>query len=43
MTYDIRFYAQAPRDGTLMEIIVNVEAQNKYNPGYPLIKRGVYT
>ena len=42
MTYDIRFYAQAPRDGTLMEIIVNVEAQNKYNPGYPLIKRGVY-
>ena len=25
-----------------MEIIVNVEAQNKYNPGYPLIKRGVY-
>ena len=42
MTYDIRFYAQAPRDGALMEIIVNVEAQNKYNPGYPLIKRGVY-
>ena len=42
VTYDIRFYAQAPRDGTLMEIIVNVEAQNKYNPGYPLIKRGVY-
>ena len=42
VTYDIRFYAQAPRDGTLMEIIVNVEAQNKYNPGYPLIKRGIY-
>ena len=42
VTYDIRFYAQAPRDGALMEIIVNVEAQNKYNPGYPLIKRGVY-
>ena len=37
-----RFYAQAPRDRTLMEIIVNVEAQNKYNPGYPLIKRGIY-
>ena len=26
----------------MMEIIVNVEAQNKYNPGYPLIKRGIY-
>ena len=25
-----------------MRIIVNVEAQNRYNPGYPLIKRGIY-
>ena len=23
-------------------MIINIEAQNKYNPGYPLIKRGIY-
>ena len=42
VNYDIRFHALAPRDGALMRIIVNVEAQNRYNPGYPLIKRGIY-
>ena len=42
VSYDIRFQALAPRDGSLMRIIVNVEAQNRYNPGYPLIKRGIY-
>ena len=42
VTYDIRFLALAPRDGTLMRIIVNVEAQSRYDPGYPLVKRGIY-
>ncbi len=42
VNYDIRFHALAPQDGALMRIIVNVEAQNRYNPGYPLIKRGIY-
>lgn len=45
--YDVRFDAVAPRakaDGQEERIclIVNVEAQNKFNPGYPLVKRAVY-
>jgi len=39
--YDIRYRAVAPKQDTVMELIINVEAQNKYNPGYPLIKRAV--
>ena len=42
INYDIRFFALAPQDGSQVRIIVNVEAQNKYNPGYPLVKRGLY-
>lgn len=40
--YDIRFKALAPKEDELIEIIINVEAQNKSNPGYPLLKRAVY-
>ena len=40
--YDIRFTALAPSTNELIELIINIEAQNKYNPGYPLVKRGVY-
>ena len=42
VTYDIRFIATAPADGGKIELIINIEAQNKYNPGYPLLKRGIY-
>ena len=42
VTYDIRFYAIAPRNGELLRLIVNVEAQNDFYPGYPIIKRGLY-
>lgn len=42
VTYDIRFWALAPRSGELIRLIINIEAQNDYYPGYPLIKRGVY-
>lgn len=42
VTYDIRFTATAPSDGTEIELIINIEAQNKYNPGYPLLKRAEY-
>lgn len=34
--------AKAPRDGEEIELIINVEAQNKYNPGYPLEMRAFY-
>lgn len=42
ITYDIRFLASAPASDGMIQMIVNVEAQNKFNPGYPLIKRGIY-
>lgn len=40
--YDIRFDALAPVSGELIGLIINLEAQNKYDPGYPLTKRGIY-
>ncbi len=42
VTYDIRFLAIAPVSGELIRLMVNVEAQNDFYPGYPLIKRGIY-
>jgi len=38
--YDIRYRAVVPKDDDLIELIVNVEAQNQYHVGYPLVKRG---
>lgn len=40
--YDIRFYAKAPGEDGLISLIINVEAQNRYDPGYPLLKRALY-
>lgn len=46
--YDVRFDAIAPTavDNTdqrdRIRLIINVEAQTAFNPGYPLIKRAVY-
>ena len=44
--YDIRFDAVAPAaDGAAQEVIrliLNVEAQTAFNPGYPLTKRAIY-
>ena len=42
VTYDIRFLATAPVSGELIRLILNVEAQDDFYPGYPLIKRGIY-
>lgn len=42
ITYDICFLAVAPKSGELIRLIINVEAQNDFYPGYPLIKRGIY-
>lgn len=42
VTYDIIFYALAPKDGSLIKLILNVEAQQDDNPGYPLTKRALY-
>lgn len=42
VTYDILFRAVAPGSGEPIALIINVEAQNDFNPGYPLLKRGIY-
>lgn len=42
VTYDICFRATAPASGEIIELYINVEAQGKFNPGYPLLKRGIY-
>ena len=40
--YDIRFRSIVPNTDEMISLIINLEAQNKYNPGYPLVKRGIY-
>lgn len=40
ITYDIRFRAWAPRKDELIELIIDIEAQRKYHPGYDLVTRG---
>lgn len=40
--YDIRFTALAPRSDRPIELIINIEAQNDFHPGYPLLKRAIY-
>ncbi len=42
VTYDIRFRAIVPDTEDVIALIVNVEAQNDYYPGYPILKRGIY-
>ncbi len=36
VTYDIRFRATVPGTGAQIGLIINVEAQNDFYPGYPL-------
>ena len=42
INYDIRFRAIVPDSDDQIALIINVEAQNRFNPGYPLVKRGIY-
>lgn len=42
ITYDIRFLAIAPVSGEMIRLIINVEAQNNFYPGYPIVKRNIY-
>ena len=41
-SYDVRFSAIAPDTEGKVQLFLNVEAQNKSNPGYPLLKRGTF-
>ena len=40
--YDILFDAVVPDKNGHMELRINIEAQAKHNPGYPLLKRAMY-
>ena len=42
ITYDIQFRAIVPETDEVVQMIINVEAQNDFYPGYPIIKRGIY-
>ena len=42
VTYDIRFATFVPKDLGRMKIIINVEAQRNFHPGYPILSRGIY-
>lgn len=42
ITYDIRFFASVPNSNEYIRLIINVEAQGDYYPGYPIVKRGIY-
>ena len=42
ITYDIQFHAIVPDTDEVVQMIINVEAQNDFYPGYPIIKRGIY-
>lgn len=41
VTFDIRFYAIVPGDQKV-KVIINLEAQNEYYPGYDLVTRAVF-
>lgn len=41
VTYDIRFYIRIP-NGEYVRIIMNLEIQNDYYPGYDLVTRAVF-
>lgn len=40
--YDVLFKSIVPQQGTETELIINLEAQKNFNPGYSLVTRGVY-
>ena len=42
VTYDIQFRAIIPETRELVEMIINIEAQDDFYPGYPIVKRGIY-
>ncbi|WP_323089829.1 hypothetical protein [Allobaculum sp. JKK-2023] len=42
IVYDLLFQALVPDSEDHVELIINIEAQNEPNPGYPLPKRSIY-
>ena len=42
VTYDIRFFVRLPDKAESAQIIIDIEAQRKFSPGYDLETRGIY-
>ena len=40
--YDIRFWAYAPKEENYVKIVLNLEAQKNFYPGYEIVTRGVF-
>jgi hypothetical protein len=40
--YDILYTATIPGSDEMVGLIINIEAQNDFHPGYPIPKRGMY-
>lgn len=40
--YDIRFFALVPKKGERVKIIINLEAQKTFYPGYEIVTRGIF-
>jgi len=40
--FDILFKAQVPNKDEKIELYINIEIQKNFNPGYSLLKRGIY-
>lgn len=40
--YDIRFVVYVPQRDEKIKILVNVEAQKKFHPGYQMVTRGIF-
>ena len=40
--YDIRFLSSVPKENHTARLMIDVEAQNKFYPGYPLLMRVIY-
>lgn len=40
--FDIRFHAYAPKEGKYIKIMLNLEAQKDFYPGYQIVTRGIF-
>ncbi|MCM1382854.1 MAG: hypothetical protein NC192_13030, partial [Muribaculaceae bacterium] len=40
--FDIKFTVKAPVSGEYLQLIINLEAQKNFSPGYSILKRGIY-
>ena len=42
VTYDVHFFAWVPGSGERLKIILDVEAQKSFYPGYHMVSRGIF-